>query len=243
MICFYEKTRLRSGFFVGGGFFRSVKRRAKAQSQSAEPKRRAKAQSWFPCCLRFRAGWQAYPLPGHAVNPSLGARGRHPWRPTVPAGGKPASPGVVSLTDGWGTAGLCFCCLLGRDGCGWLVCLDGLDGFLFGVGIGWFGAADQRSALPPNLPMNSPPNLPTYLSTHHLPTRRPANCRPLTSHQPSANRHPTGRRLLPSQRTRTLSGVGAGGLAGPLGAMDGANEPYLIGIWQFRCREPAWAAV
>jgi len=25
--------------------------------------------------------------------------------------------------------------------------------------------------------------------------------------------------------------------------MDAVAEPYLIGIWQFRCREPAWAAV
>ena len=38
-------------------------------------------------------------------------------------------------------------------------------------------------------------------------------------------------------------GEGSTPLPGPLGAMDGAHEPYLIGIWQFRCREPAWAAV
>jgi len=40
-----------------------------------------------------------------------------------------------------------------------------------------------------------------------------------------------------------LSRAGLCGFAGPLGAMDGAHEPYLSGIWQFRCREPTWAAV
>ncbi|PPU54901.1 hypothetical protein XdyCFBP7245_16105 [Xanthomonas dyei] len=30
---------------------------------------------------------------------------------------------------------------------------------------------------------------------------------------------------------------------GTFGGMDAAKEPYLFGIWQFRCREPAWAAV
>jgi len=35
----------------------------------------------------------------------------------------------------------------------------------------------------------------------------------------------------------------AGGLGRGVRAMDGAAKPYLIGIWQRRCREPAWAAV
>ena len=35
----------------------------------------------------------------------------------------------------------------------------------------------------------------------------------------------------------------AGGLGRGIRAMDGAAKPYLIGIWQRRCREPAWAAV
>jgi len=34
-------------------------------------------------------------------------------------------------------------------------------------------------------------------------------------------------------------GVGVRGVRG----MDAAAKPYLIGIWQRRCREPAWAAV
>ncbi|WP_372362841.1 hypothetical protein ACCQ10_09065 [Xanthomonas sp. NCPPB 1325] len=36
---------------------------------------------------------------------------------------------------------------------------------------------------------------------------------------------------LPAHRRGTLSG------------MDAAPEPYLFGMWQRRCREPAWAAV
>ena len=36
---------------------------------------------------------------------------------------------------------------------------------------------------------------------------------------------------------------GAGWVGGTLHRMDAVAEPYLIGIWQFRCREPAWAAV
>ncbi|MBA0281673.1 hypothetical protein D7Y44_01635 [Stenotrophomonas maltophilia] len=34
-------------------------------------------------------------------------------------------------------------------------------------------------------------------------------------------------------------GVGVRGVS----RMDAAAKPYLIGIWQRRCREPAWAAV
>ena len=34
--------------------------------------------------LGYVAGVGAGEMAGHAVNPSLGARGRHPWRPTVP---------------------------------------------------------------------------------------------------------------------------------------------------------------
>ncbi|AWT16030.1 hypothetical protein DM611_17955 [Stenotrophomonas maltophilia] len=36
---------------------------------------------------------------------------------------------------------------------------------------------------------------------------------------------------------------GEGGVIGTVRRMDAAIEPYLIGIWQRRCREPAWAAV
>ncbi|NMI34548.1 hypothetical protein E1J29_08745 [Xanthomonas hortorum pv. vitians] len=36
---------------------------------------------------------------------------------------------------------------------------------------------------------------------------------------------------LPTHRRGTLCG------------MDAAEEPYLFGFWQFRCREPAWATV
>ncbi|TPD95164.1 hypothetical protein FJP65_12895 [Stenotrophomonas maltophilia] len=38
---------------------------------------------------------------------------------------------------------------------------------------------------------------------------------------------------------RRRGGVGLRGVRG----MDAAAKPYLIGIWQRRCREPAWAAV
>ena len=34
-----------------------------------------------------------------------------------------------------------------------------------------------------------------------------------------------------------------GWVGGTRHRMDAVAEPYLIGIWQFRCREPAWAAV
>ncbi|CRD62359.1 hypothetical protein BN126360411 [Stenotrophomonas indicatrix] len=42
---------------------------------------------------------------------------------------------------------------------------------------------------------------------------------------------------------RKLSEVGRVGFAGVVRRMDAAAKPYLIGIWQRRCREPAWAAV
>ncbi|WP_408022901.1 hypothetical protein, partial [Stenotrophomonas geniculata] len=34
-----------------------------------------------------------------------------------------------------------------------------------------------------------------------------------------------------------------GGLRRGVSRMDAATEPYLMEIWQRRCREPAWAAV
>ncbi len=201
-----RKNPASVGFFCGWLFF--SKREAQSAERKAQSAKLVSLLVAFTCGLaglppagtrreprsavrpsRWRLGVQSHArqcLASNAPSP-LGARGRHPWRPTVPAGGKPASPDVVSLTDGGGTAGLCFFCWLGRDGCGWLVCLDGLDGFLFWVGIGWFGAADQRSALPPNLPMNSPPNLPTYLSTHPS-TYPPAGQLPATNQPPTISK-------------------------------------------------------
>lgn len=38
-------------------------------------------------------------------------------------------------------------------------------------------------------------------------------------------------------------GGGAGWVRGGLRGMDAADKPYLMEIWQRRCREPAWAAV
>ncbi|CAD7733287.1 hypothetical protein LMG31886_18770 [Xanthomonas hydrangeae] len=46
-----------------------------------------------------------------------------------------------------------------------------------------------------------------------------------------------------NKATDSLSGAVSSPLAGPCGGMDAATEPYLFAIWQFRCREPAWATV
>ena len=46
----------------------------------------------------------------------------------------------------------------------------------------------------------------------------------------------------PRQITKICQRRGGVGLRG-VSRMDAAAKPYLIGIWQRRCREPAWAAV
>ena len=67
--------RLRSGRFFGGLFF------LKAESRSRiKIKLKINCREFVPALAWPGTGG----LAGHAVNPSMGARGRHPWRPTVP---------------------------------------------------------------------------------------------------------------------------------------------------------------
>ncbi|SMR80382.1 hypothetical protein SAMN05518671_0782 [Stenotrophomonas lactitubi] len=71
----------KGGFFIAGSAGHARRAQRRVFGRVAPCTRRGQGQSLKPKRLRVSAGWAGRcGLAGHAVNPSLGARWRHPWR-------------------------------------------------------------------------------------------------------------------------------------------------------------------